>query len=174
MRKRAIVLSMFIIAATALYALRHTTIGYYDVVEVFDGDTIAVNMRGAVEKIRMIGVDTPETKDPRKPVQCYGERASNYTHATLSRAKVRLQADPLSTNRDRYDRLLRYVYLPDGTLYNAALLRQGYARAYTGFPFTKSSEFQTIAATAQHESRGLWQQCSSATEADVNAGINEQ
>src|SRR5579862_2677792 len=91
--------------------------GLYTVDHYVDGDTIAVNMNGAVETIRFIGVDTPETHKPNTPVQCYGPDAAAYTKARISQfGKVRLQADSRDTNRDRYGRLLRYVYLPDGTL----------------------------------------------------------
>src|SRR5438105_3732321 len=87
--------------------------GLYSVNHFVDGDTIAVNMNGAVETIRLIGVDTPETHRPNTPVQCYGVIAAAYTKQLIGSSRVRLQADPLDTNRDRYGRLLRYVYLPD-------------------------------------------------------------
>ncbi len=112
------------------------TVDTYRVNEVLDGDTIIVNMEGQTDTIRLIGVDTSETKDQRKEVQCYGPEASAYTHAQLTNVRVRLVADPLGTNRDRYDRLLRYVYTQDGTLYNESLLQKGYARPYTGFLFS--------------------------------------
>lgn len=134
-------------------------VGLYDVAEVYDGDTIAVNMAGKIEKIRLIGVDTPETKDPRKPVQCYGPEASVYSHSKLDHAKVRLLSDPLSTNRDRYDRLLRYVYLEDGTFYNQELLETGNARAYIGFPFSKYDSFVKTSAISQENMMGLWNLC---------------
>lgn len=159
MNKKLFLILLLPVCFGSLLALKQSTIGYYDVVEVFDGDTISVNMRGKIEKVRMIGVDTPETKDPRKPIQCFGETASIFTHATLTGKKVRLQADSFSTNRDRYDRLLRYIYLPDGTLYNKRLLEQGYARAYLGFPFTKSQEFEQVANGARARGSGLWNSC---------------
>ena len=133
--------------------------GTYYVTEVFDGDTISVDMSGVVEKVRLIGVDAPETKDPRKPVQCYGPEASAFTHSKLDHAKVTLRADPLSTNRDRYNRLLRYVYTENGSSYNKLLLQKGFARAYTGFPFSKMSQFKETAATAEANKTGLWATC---------------
>ena len=133
--------------------------GLYSVAEVFDGDTISVNMAGVVEKVRLIGVDTPETKDPRKLVQCYGPEASAFSHTQLEHAKVKLQTDPLSTNRDRYNRLLRYVYLQDGRSYNLLLLQNGFARAYTGFPFTKSGQYTIAANSAASAKTGLWASC---------------
>lgn len=134
--------------------------GLYDVARYDDGDTIAVNMNGAVETVRFIGVDTPETHDPRKPVQCYGQIASAYTQDQIGRfGKVRLQTDPLNTNRDRYGRLLRYVYLPDGTLMNELLIKNGYGFAYLGFPFGKASQFASYQADAQKAKVGLWSAC---------------
>ena len=111
--------------------------GYYRVVQFNDGDTIAVDMNGSVETIRFIGIDTPETHKPNTPVQCYGPEASDYTKKLIGNQKVRLVADPINTNRDRYGRLLRYVYLPDGILVEEELIRNGYAFSYTQFPFEK-------------------------------------
>lgn len=134
--------------------------GYYKVVEFHDGDTISINMDGVTEKIRFIGVDTPETHDPRKPVQCFGQAASQYTKDLIGNNPVRLEADDLSTNRDRYDRLLRYVYIPDGRLVNLEIIKNGYGFAYTSFPFTKSYEFKNAETTARETGLGLWSNCS--------------
>jgi micrococcal nuclease len=139
------------------------TPGYYRVVKVEDGDTITVSMNGVDERIRMIGVDTPETKDPRKPVQCFGQAASGFTKELIGSLAVRLEADALSDNRDRYDRLLRYVYLPDGRLVQAEVIKQGYGFAYTSFPFTKSDEFLAYQREARSQNRGLWNKCEPTT-----------
>lgn len=135
------------------------TTGYYQVTEFYDGDTIAVDMSGKAEKVRFIGVDTPETQDPRKPIQCFGQAAADFTKQLIGSNAVRLEADPESTNRDRYDRLLRYVYLPDQTLVNAEIIRQGYGFAYTSFPFSKLEEFRILEKQAQDSKRGLWGSC---------------
>jgi micrococcal nuclease len=140
-----------------------TTPGYYPVARFEDGDTITVTMDGHEERVRMIGVDTPETKDPRKPVQCFGKAASAYTKQLIGAQPVRLEGDTLSDNRDRYDRLLRYVYLPDGRLVQAEIIKQGYGFAYTSFPFTKSDEFSGYQRDARTESRGLWTDCTPTT-----------
>ena len=131
----------------------------YKVIRVEDGDTIAVDMNGTSEKVRFIGVDTPETKDPRKAVQCYGKLASEFTKNQINNQRVRLEADELNTNRDRYNRLLRYVYLPDGTLLNAEIIRKGYGFAYTSFPFTKKEEFKQLEDYARTNNIGLWGSC---------------
>ncbi len=133
--------------------------GLYKVVHFDDGDTIAVDMNGLTETIRFIGVDTPETHDPRKAVQCFGVAAANFTKQLIGTNNVRLASDPLSTNRDRYNRLLRYVYLPNGTLVNAEIIKQGYGFAYTSFPFTKSDEFKGYQTNARQQNKGLWSSC---------------
>ncbi len=133
--------------------------GFYTVTEFFDGDTIEVDMNGMREKVRFIGVDTPETHDPRKAVQCYGQAASDFTKQLIGSSPVRLEADPLNQNRDRYDRLLRYVYLPDGRLAQAEIIKQGYGFAYTSFPFTKIDEFKRFQQEAREAKSGLWTSC---------------
>lgn len=133
--------------------------GYYNVKDFADGDTFTVDMNGTDEKIRMIGVDTPETHDPRKAVQCYGQAAADFTKRYIGQQPVRLEADPINTNRDRYNRLLRYVYLQDGSMVNTEIIKQGYGFAYTSFPFTKIDEFKAHQLEAQNQKRGLWSSC---------------
>lgn len=133
--------------------------GFYRVVEVYDGDTIAVNMGTSIEKIRMIGVDTPETHKPGAPVQCFGPQASDFTKNLLNGQAVRLEADPTNSNRDRYDRLLRYVYTQDGTLVDQKLIELGYGFAYLSFPFQKADSFAASQQQAQNQSLGLWAAC---------------
>ncbi|MEO5627294.1 MAG: thermonuclease family protein [Candidatus Saccharimonadales bacterium] len=136
-----------------------TTPGFYRVVDFADGDTISVDMNGTTEKIRFIGVDTPETHDPRKAVQCFGQAASDFTKGYIGKQPVRLEADPTNTNRDRYNRLLRYVYLQNGSLVNAEIIKQGYGFAYVSFPFTKLEEFKNYQKQAQSQKLGLWNSC---------------
>lgn len=136
--------------------------GMYRVSQYVDGDTIVVDMNGKNERVRMIGIDTPETHKPGTPVQCYGPAASAHTKNLISAAggQVRLAGDPQSTNRDRYDRLLRYVYLPDGRLVNEIKISEGYAFYYPYFPFTKKILFSAAQEQAKKASRGLWGACS--------------
>lgn len=133
--------------------------GFYHVTQFDDGDTIIVDMNGREEKIRFIGVDTPETKDPRKPVQCFGKAASAFTKDLIGSQPVRLESDPSDTNRDRYGRLLRYVYLPDGRLVNLEIIRQGFGFAYVSFPVEKIEAFKAAQAEARAANRGLWAGC---------------
>lgn len=134
--------------------------GLYQVSRFDDGDTIVVDMNGSNETVRFIGVDTPETHDPRKAVQCFGVAATNFTKNLIGKNPVRLEADPLDTNRDRYRRLLRYVYLPDGRLVNAEIIKQGFGFAYTSFPFQKLDEFRNYEKKAREQGNGLWTSCS--------------
>lgn len=144
----------------AMQAAEQQQPGLYRVESVADGDTIIVDMHGRSETVRLIGVDTPETKDPRKNVQCYGQAAADFTRSLATGRNVRLEADATNTNRDRYQRLLRYVYLPDGRLLNAEIIRQGYGFAYTAFPFQKMDEFVAYQKEAEAANRGLWGRCS--------------
>jgi micrococcal nuclease len=135
--------------------------GLYTINHFVDGDTIAVNMNGKSETIRFVGVDTPETHKPNTPVQCYGPAAAAFTKTTIGDGgKVRLEADAKSTNRDRYNRLLRYVYLPDGRLLNELLIQNGYGFYYPYFPFTKKAQFAADEKMAMAAHKGLWGNCS--------------
>ncbi len=103
--------------------------GYYRVIGVDDGDTFEVSMDGVKETIRLVGVDTPETHHPSKPVQCYGLEASDYTEELIGGKQIRLKSDTKQPNRDKYGRLLRYAYLQDGRELNELLVSKGYALA---------------------------------------------
>ncbi len=135
--------------------------GLYTINHFVDGDTIAVHMNGTSETIRFIGIDTPETHKPNTPVQCYGPAAAAYTQARIKAAgsKVRLVSDSLSTNRDRYNRLLRYVYLPDGTDLNQQIVANGYGFYYPYFPFSKKAQFKADEQAAVSAHKGLWGSC---------------
>ena len=135
--------------------------GSYSINHYVDGDTIAVNMNGSVETVRMIGVDTPETHKPKTPVQCYGPAAAAYTKNSISAAggRVRLVSDSLSTDRDRYDRLLRYVYLTNGQLLEDNLIKSGYGFYYPYFPFSKAAQFAADQQLAMTAHKGLWGNC---------------
>jgi micrococcal nuclease len=133
--------------------------GLYSVNHFVDGDTIAVNMNGKVEKVRLIGVDTPETHKPNTPVQCYGPAAAAFTKTTVGNSRVRLVSDSLSTDRDRYGRLLRYVYLPDGSDLDEKLIENGYGFYYPYFPFSKSETFAAAEQSAMATKKGLWAKC---------------
>ena len=129
------------------------------VIRVIDGDTIVVSPN---EKVRLIGVDTPETIHPKKAVQCFGKDAKEFTRRMVERRSLRLVLDESNAARnhkDRYGRTLAYAYLTDGTMLNRELIRQGYAHAYTRFPFRHLVEFRELERTARAESIGLWSSC---------------
>jgi len=126
------------------------------VTKVVDGDTIEVNLNGKLEKLRLIGVDTPETVDPRKQVQCYGREASDFTKATLLGRPVRLELDQSQDERDKYGRLLVYVWLGE-ELFNQKLIAEGYAHEYTyKLPYYYQAEFKQAQVQARERALGLW------------------
>lgn len=126
--------------------------------KVVDGDTISISyFNGETKKVRLIGIDTPETVDPRKPVQCFGLEASAKTKALLEGQQVKLVKDSVGDTVDKYGRLLRYVYrYPDNLFVNAELVKQGYAYAYLTYPFSKSAEFKQYENSARQNLVGLW------------------
>ncbi len=127
------------------------------VTRVVDGDTIIVDINGAQEKIRFIGIDTPEAVDPRKPVQCFGKEASAFTKNLLEGKSVRLESDLSQGDRDKYDRLLRYVFLSDGTFVNKEIISQGYGHEYTHrTPYRYQDDFKIAELTARTSHLGLW------------------
>lgn len=132
-------------------------LGPYEVVRIVDGDTVIVNINGKDEKLRMIGVDTPESvhNDLEKNVP-YGKVSFDYTKDMLEGREVWLEMDV--EERDRYGRLLAYVYL-DGEMFNRMLLEEGHATIITVPPNVKyAEEFEAIQEEARREGRGLWKE----------------
>ena len=132
--------------------------GSFRVLAVADGDTIVIDMNGTEERVRLIGIDTPEKNHPQKPVQCFAQAATDYASSLLEGRGVRLESDPLSDNRDIYNRLLRYVYVDD-IFVNYEIVAQGYGFAYTVFPFSKSDQFEAAELAARSSNLGLWGGC---------------
>lgn len=130
---------------------------YYPVTKVVDGDTIAVDINGKNTTIRLIGLDTPETVDPRKPVQCFGEEASTKAKEVLTGKRVRIETDPSQGERDKYGRLLAYIFLEDGTLFNKFMIAEGYGHEYTyNVPYKYQKEFKDSEQNARENKLGLW------------------
>lgn len=119
--------------------------------KVIDGDTLILDDK---EKIRLIGVDTPETKHPQKPVEYFGKEASAFTKQMIEGKRVRLEYD--WQRQDKYGRTLAYVFLEDGTFLNAEIIKQGYGFAYTRFPFKYLEEFRQYEREVRENIRGLW------------------
>ena len=133
-----------------------TVSAYYEVVRVVDGDTVDVSVNGQSVRVRLIGVNTPETVHPSKPVECFGREASNYTHRMLSGKKVQLELDSSQDTYDAYNRLLAYVYI-NGDNFNYMLLRNGYAYEYTyNIPYKYQTEFKHAQRYASSNNIGLW------------------
>ena len=126
------------------------------VTRVVDGDTLKVMVKGEEETIRLIGVNTPESVDPRRPVECFGEEASEFVKQRVEGEQVKLVTDSTQSDRDRYDRLLRYVYVGDEML-NREIIAEGYGFEYTvGSKHLFADEFRELEREAQNAERGLW------------------
>jgi micrococcal nuclease len=126
---------------------------------ITDGDTIRVRIGSAEERVRYIGMDTPETHRPGTPVQCFGPEATRYNAQLVANQRVRLVLD--AETRDRYGRLLAYVYRArDGLFVNAQLVRAGYAAPLTIPPdVAHADDFVRLAREARERGRGLWSAC---------------
>jgi micrococcal nuclease len=134
--------------------------GAATVERVVDGDTLVARISGRRERVRFIGMDTPESVKPNTPVQCFAIEASNRTKALLpAGTAIRLVGDV--EQRDRYKRLLAYVYRASDNLFvNLTLVREGYAVPYTFPPnVAHTTEFVAASAEARDAKRGLWSAC---------------
>src|SRR5438034_1476722 len=124
---------------------------------VIDGDTIVVALGGRAERVRYIGIDTPESVKPGTPVQCFAKKASHFNDSLVSGREVTLRTD--AEQRDRYGRLLAYVYT-GGRFVNRELVARGYARTLTIPPnVAHADEFARLARRAREASLGLWRAC---------------
>lgn len=160
--------SLFLLATLILYLImpiysfaassNTTTREKAKVYNVTDGDTVKVRINGKNFVVRLIGVDTPETKDPRKTVQCFGKEASAYTKKILLNQTITLESDKASGNKDKYGRLLRYVFLADGTNFNRQLIANGYAYEYTykSTIYRYQTKFKQAQKDAREKKQGLW------------------
>lgn len=127
------------------------------VTKVVDGDTIQITDRSGKHTVRLIGINTPETVDPRKTLECFGKEASAKAKTLLTGQQVLLESDPTQDDKDKYGRLLRYVFLPDGTNVNLAMIKEGYAYEYTyDVPYTYQTEFKKAQQDAMTQNLGLW------------------
>ncbi|MCX6703459.1 MAG: thermonuclease family protein [Candidatus Zambryskibacteria bacterium] len=131
--------------------------GFYLVTRVVDGDTIEVTKNGVKEKVRLLGINTPETVDPRKMVECFGKEASAHAKELLAGKQVKIVSDDSQTKYDKYGRLLAYVYTEEGLFVNKHMIEEGYAYEYTyNVPYIFQKEFKEAQKKAETEGRGLW------------------
>lgn len=129
----------------------------YKIITVVDGDTVKIYINNKLESIRMIGLDTPETVDPRKEVQCFGLEASKKAKEILEGKSVILEKDESQGERDKYGRLLLYLYLEDGTFFNKWMIENGYGHEYTyNIPYKYQTEFKNAEKYARENKLGLW------------------
>lgn len=130
--------------------------GMFEVINVIDGDTIMVKVGGVAESVRLIGINAPEVASPHSKEECYGEDAKVFLKEIISGEKVFLKGDDLADDRDRYNRLLRYVYLEDGTMVNVLLLEEGYAFLYEYGDFVMLDDFFESERKAREDGVGVW------------------
>lgn len=132
----------------------------YAVAQVLDGDTFIVNAGARRVTIRLLGIDTPESVDPRKPVECYGPESAAETRRLLAGRRVMLKYNPDREKSDKYGRHLVYAYRDDGLFLNEHLIRNGFAREYTyGRPYSMQKEFRSSESAARSRNVGLWGKC---------------
>ncbi len=143
---------------------------FYKVLRVVDGDTIEIeyqndikNIDGQIEsniekkKVRLIGINSPESVDPRRPVQCFGKEASAYLKSLIEGEIVQLQYDDTQDKVDKYGRILAYIYMEDGQMVNKKMIAEGYAYEYTyDKPYKYRDSFKAAQVLAEKGSRGLW------------------
>ena len=130
----------------------------YRVVEVIDGDTIRAEIGDKIEIVRLLGINTPEVENPYRHQECFGPEASEETKKLLTGKRVYLLPDPASPNRGKYNRLLRYIFLPNGEFINADLVKNGYAFEYIYHRQSIQFEeyFNFLEQKAKQKRLGLW------------------
>lgn len=143
-------------ARVSVQSSEAVTSGPYPVSKVVDGDTLWVQRDGKDVKLRLIGIDTPETHDPRKPVQCFGEAATTQAQTVLAGRQVLLETDESQGLVDKYGRELVYVWI-DGKLFNQQMIEDGFAHEYTySTPYRYQRQFKEAERVAADAGVGLW------------------
>jgi len=134
-----------------------TDVQTYVVTQVIDGDTLTVDIDGVTESIRVLGINTPETEYSSRGAECFGAEASTYAKTLLEGTEVSLTADDTQDARDKYDRILAYVTLPDGRDFGQVMIADGYAYEYTHiYPYKNQQLYKAAQAHAQEDEVGLW------------------
>ena len=132
----------------------------FRVVRVVDGDTLYINVPDGNDphtKIRLIGIDTPETVNQRTGPMYYGRQASEFTRQLVLEKDVTVHLDSAGDTRDRYNRLLAYIRIPDGNCLNELLVSEGYAYAYLPYRHSYDKKYPQLESIARKHKKGLWQ-----------------
>ncbi len=129
----------------------------YSVIRVVDGDTIHINIDGKTEKVRIIGLDTPEVHHPSKPIQCFGREASQKMKDLINGKQIRIEQDPTQAERDKYGRLLLHIFTAEGENIAYKMISEGYAHEYTyRIPYKYQNQYKKAQKTAEQSDLGLW------------------
>lgn len=156
LKPKYLAVSLIIVALAALLYPLLMQPAEGEVVKVVDGDTIEVYIEGKRERVRLLGIDTPELHRPEKGVEPFAQEASDYTRRRLSGRRVKLIRDPDSDDRDKYGRLLRFVELPDGSDFSAELVEEGYARVLLDYSCSRKQIYLDLQKEARESGVGMW------------------
>lgn len=133
------------------------------VVDVVDGDTVKIDYRGTVESVRVVGIDSPETRHPSEPDECWGARSSAAAARLLVGKRVALVVDPTQGRRDAFDRLLGYLDVPGAGDFGLRMIRAGHAVEYTyDDAYQRQAQYRRAEQEARGSGRGLWPACGGA------------
>lgn len=154
----SILIYFFDLPEDSLVDSNHSEPSNYEVVSVTDGDTIKVQINENIETVRIVNMNTPESVDPRKPVECLGKEASELIEGLVLGKVVNLEIDETQTERDRYNRLLRFVFLEDGTDVGLEMIKLGYAHStpYGNSPHKYMDLYESSEQEAKDKQLGLW------------------
>ncbi|MBN2372065.1 MAG: thermonuclease family protein [Vicinamibacteria bacterium] len=149
-RRLVVALALFLVVAAPAFADERGVVKW-----VIDGDTLRVRLGGRIATVRLIGVDAPETGHYRQ-AEPFHAQATACAVRLAKRRRVRLERDPITDDRDKYGRLLRYVWLPDGRLLNAEIIAAGCAKVMRRFEYVRQDEFREHERRARREKKGIW------------------
>ncbi|MCX6744294.1 MAG: thermonuclease family protein [Candidatus Parcubacteria bacterium] len=153
LKKIPIVLALILCLCLAPNSQSPTDAQIFKVTRIVDGDTFVLETK---DKVRLLGVDTPELHHPKKPVQCFAQEAKDFTSRQVLNQKVKLTFE--GQPRDRYGRVLAWIWYGPGykKLLNAEIISQGYGFSYRKYPTSRLEEFNRLEREARKNKRGLW------------------
>lgn len=149
------------------YTFKRPNAKLYIVTSIIDGDTIEILYQGERKQVRFLGVDTPEVTTDHTQEQCYAYEAALFTFQALRRRQVALDIDPVNDQVDQYDRLLRYVDIPQGNgnflRLNEMLVRGGFGKVTRSYPLSQKEKYLTMENQSRRNNQGLWKTCETKT-----------